>query len=300
LPTTCRCGIRPTTGRSAATSGRRELCDELIAVDIAENAVAHCRERCAGDERVSFHVNDGTSLAIAADRSVDVVFSFDSLVHAERDVLGGYLQEFVRVLTDDGVAFIHHSNTGAYEPGTYDPHNIHWRATTVSAELVERLARADGLGCMGQETVAWGNETILNDCLPARGAPIVTVCTGTRDADDMWRAHSDNTTPAAWNDMLESLVAAVPVAERHGIVLGIEPESGNVVRGAAEARRLLDEIGSTSLSTVVAAGRGELDYERYIALLAGARYAGPLVLHGLAEDEVASSVDFLRRAIARS
>jgi len=72
------------------------------------------------------------SLAVAADRSIDLVFSFDSLVHAERDVIGGYLNEFARVLADDGVAFIHHSNTGAYEPGTYDPHNIHWRATTVS------------------------------------------------------------------------------------------------------------------------------------------------------------------------
>jgi hypothetical protein len=53
---------------------------------------------------------------------------------------------------------------GAYEPGTYDPHNIHWRATTVSAELVERLAQVEGLSCIGQETVAWGNETLLNDC----------------------------------------------------------------------------------------------------------------------------------------
>jgi SAM-dependent methyltransferase len=142
----------------------RDLCDELIAVDIAENAVAHCRDRFADDARVSFHVNDGTSLAVAGDRSIDLIFSFDSLVHAERDVIGGYLTEFARVLADDGVAFIHHSNTGAYEPGTYDPHNIHWRATTVSAQLVEGLARGEGLSAISQETVAWGNETILNDC----------------------------------------------------------------------------------------------------------------------------------------
>ncbi|HEV7752383.1 MAG TPA: class I SAM-dependent methyltransferase [Baekduia sp.] len=142
----------------------RDLCDELVAVDIAETAVAHCRERFAGDGHVSFHVNDGTSLAIAEDRSVDLIFSFDSLVHAEQDVIAGYLTEFSRVLAADGVAFIHHSNIGSYEPGAYDPHNIHWRATTVSAELVERLARAAGLRCVSQETVAWGNDTILNDC----------------------------------------------------------------------------------------------------------------------------------------
>ena len=111
----------------------RDLCDELVAVDIAETAIAHCRERFAGDRACRFHVNDGTSLAVAADRSVDLVFSFDSLVHAEHDIIAGYLAEFARVLADDGVAFIHHSNMGAYEPGSYDPHNIHWRATTVSA-----------------------------------------------------------------------------------------------------------------------------------------------------------------------
>jgi SAM-dependent methyltransferase len=154
--------IAPGYGRW--TNYLRDLCDELVAVDIAENAVAHCRQRFAGDDRVSFHVNDGTSLAVAADRSVDLIFSFDSLVHAERDIIGGYLAEFARVLADDGVAFIHHSNTGAYEPGTYDPHNIHWRATTVSAQLVERLARDAGLSAISQETVAWGNETLLNDC----------------------------------------------------------------------------------------------------------------------------------------
>jgi len=142
----------------------RDLCDELVAVDIAETAVAHCRERFAGDDHVSFHVNDGTSLAIAEDRSIDLVFSFDSLVHAEREVIAGYLEEFARVLSADGVAFIHHSNMGSYAPGSYDPNNIHWRATTVSAQLVEELARAAGLRCVSQEQVAWGNHTLLNDC----------------------------------------------------------------------------------------------------------------------------------------
>jgi hypothetical protein len=113
---------------------------------------------------VTFHVNDGTSLAIADDRSVDLVFSFDSLVHAESDIIIGYLQEFARVLAQDGVAFIHHSNMAAHEPGSYDPNNIHWRATSVSAELVERHARQVGLSCISQEMVGWGTDTIANDC----------------------------------------------------------------------------------------------------------------------------------------
>jgi hypothetical protein len=42
----------------------------------------------------------------------------------------------------------------------------------------------------------------------------------------------------------------------------------------------------------VAAGRGDLDYALYLALLDGSGV--PLILHGLAEEEVAASVTFLR------
>jgi hypothetical protein len=109
-------------------------------------------------------VNDGSSLAMVENGSIDLVFSFDSLVHAELEVLGCYLRELARVLAADGVAFLHHSNMGAYAPGTYDPNDIHWRATSVSAAEIERLAETLGLSCVSQETVAWGNDSLLNDC----------------------------------------------------------------------------------------------------------------------------------------
>jgi sugar phosphate isomerase/epimerase len=49
--------------------------------------------------------------------------------------------------------------------------------------------------------------------------------------------------------------------------------------------------------TVVAAGTGTLDYALYVELLDAAGYSGPLVLHGLAEDEVPAAVAFLRRLL---
>jgi sugar phosphate isomerase/epimerase len=177
---------------------------------------------------------------------------------------------------------------------------------------------------------------------PALGTPVVTLCTGTRDPDDMWRRHPDNATPAAWRDMLASVAAALEVAEAHGVTLAFEPEHGNVVDGARAGRRLLDEAASARLRvvidaanlvtstaraaqrrvleeafellggelalahakdvredrTVVAAGTGALDYELYLALLERAGFEGDLVLHGLAEEEVAGSVAFLRAALA--
>jgi len=49
---------------------------------------------------------------------------------------------------------------------------------------------------------------------------------------------------------------------------------------------------------VVAAGKGDLDYALYLKRLSEAGYGGPLVMHGLAEEEVDSSLAFLRRKLA--
>lgn len=142
----------------------RDLCDDLIAVDIAPNAVEACRERFRDDPHVSALVGDGMSLPMAGDRSIDLVFSFDSLVHAESDVMFRYLDELGRILSDDGVAFLHHSNLGAYPKGTYDPANVHWRAPSVSGADIAKAATGVGLSCVSQELIAWGNETHLLDC----------------------------------------------------------------------------------------------------------------------------------------
>ena len=79
---------------------------------------------------------------------------------------------------------------------------------------------------------------------PALGATAVTLCTGTRDPDDMWRRHPDNALPGAWREMRATLDELIPVAAEAGVLLGIEPEVGNVVSDAQAARRLLDELGA--------------------------------------------------------
>lgn len=83
------------------------------------------------------------------------------------------------------------------------------------------------------------------------GIPMVTLCTGTRDPHDPWRAHPDNAGAAAWRDLLAEMAAAVAVADRHGILLGIEPEAGNVVSDAVAARRLIDEIAAPRVRVVI-------------------------------------------------
>ena len=92
---------------------------------------------------------------------------------------------------------------------------------------------------------------VLASACAAMGAPIITLCTGTRDPDDQWRGHRDNDAPDAWRDLLASLERAVRTAEAHDILLGVEPELANVVSSARKARQLLDQIASARVRIVL-------------------------------------------------
>jgi SAM-dependent methyltransferase len=90
-------------------------CDTLIGIDISDKCIEACRQRFADRSGATFETNDGHSLPMVADSSVDFAFSLDSLIHAEADTLKGYLTELARVLKPDGVAVLHHSNYAAYQ-----------------------------------------------------------------------------------------------------------------------------------------------------------------------------------------
>lgn len=92
---------------------------------------------------------------------------------------------------------------------------------------------------------------VLAAACPHLGTELITMCTGTRDDDYMWRAHADNDTPAAWRDMVAAMAQAVEVAVAAGVTLVLEPEVNNVVNSATKARRLLDEIASPHLRVVI-------------------------------------------------
>lgn len=181
---------------------------------------------------------------------------------------------------------------------------------------------------------------VLAQATRSLGCNLITLCTGTRDPEDMWRAHPENSSAQAWGDLLRSMEEAMAVAERQDILLGVEPETGNVVSSARKARQLLDELHSSRIKIVIdpanlfhagkvermretiqemfqlvgteiamahakelgadgttgstAPGRGILDWNYYFNTLAAMNFRGPMVLHGLAEPDVAESVRFLR------
>jgi 2-polyprenyl-3-methyl-5-hydroxy-6-metoxy-1,4-benzoquinol methylase len=179
LPTGTILEIAPGFGRW--TDYLKEHCEHLIAVDLADNCIKACQQRFASDSHISYYVNDGKSLAMIRDNSIDFVFSFDSLVHAEADVIEAYLKQFARKLTPEGVGFIHHSNIGTYQDALSQIEKIpselresivdriflgptHWRARSMTAGLFEHYCDAAGLQCISQELVNWGTEGLLIDC----------------------------------------------------------------------------------------------------------------------------------------
>jgi len=86
---------------------------------------------------------------------------------------------------------------------------------------------------------------------PTMGARFVTLCTGSRDAADQWRAHPGNQSAGAWQDLLDEFAEILPLAERHGVILGVEPEHGNVIETADRARQLLDALGTDRVKIVL-------------------------------------------------
>jgi sugar phosphate isomerase/epimerase len=175
----------------------------------------------------------------------------------------------------------------------------------------------------------------------------ITLCTGSRDPENMWRSHPLNRSPEAWRDLIASLSTALEMTEATGVTFGIEPETANVIDSAANARKLLDEIKSPRLKIIldaanlflpgdkhrmksiideavdlladdiiaahakdfldngatvehVAAGKGMLDYGYYVTKLRSAGFSGPLILHGLEENEISDSRRFVQAAVASS
>lgn len=97
--------------------------------------------------------------------------------------------------------------------------------------------------------LAWLN-AIASTCAILE-SDIVTLCTGTRDRESMWRGHQGNGSADAWADLVETIGLALAIADRHHVRLVIEPEPANVVRDADRAFKLLEEMANPRLKVVL-------------------------------------------------
>lgn len=183
VPTDTILEIAPGHGRW--TAFLKNMCKRLTIVDLSAPCIEKCRERFVNNSNISYFVNDGKNLEMVEDNSIDFIFSFDSLVHAEEEVLRAYAAEFAKKLRPDGVAFIHHSNLGEYARltaiqdlllripklvggldrlGICDNVTCHWRARSMTAAKMAFFAEKHNLRCVSQELVTWHTKSVLMDC----------------------------------------------------------------------------------------------------------------------------------------
>jgi len=174
--------IAPGFGRW--TNYLKELCKELVVVDLSELCIQRCKERFSSSTHIVYYVNDGKTLDMIPDKSIDFVFSFDSLVHAEDDVIEAYLAQLASKLKPNGVGWLHHSNLEPYKlflqikkyARIFKPFNwgvskilsfnSHWRSCSMTAEKFEQLVERAGMQTISQEKVNWGNRHyFLIDCI---------------------------------------------------------------------------------------------------------------------------------------
>ena len=132
----------------------------LLVIDIQPGNVEICRRRFAGQPHVECAANNGYDLRPAADGAFSLVYSFDSMVHFEKEVVRSYLRDTARVLRPGGRGFFHHSN---YTGGTDWRTNPHAR-NFMSRELFASHAGEAGLQVVRQMVFEWGHVPEL-DCL---------------------------------------------------------------------------------------------------------------------------------------
>jgi ubiquinone/menaquinone biosynthesis C-methylase UbiE len=178
-------------GHGRWTQFLQDRCTSLIGIDLAESCVDQCKERFRGNPNLEFYVNDGMTFPMVENGSIDFVFTFGSLVHAEADVMASYTREIARVLKPRGVAFIHHSNLEAvrnrslvYRVGRAAKRTLSrlpgrmgesvknrtyptaWRARTMSAAKMRAYVSEAGMWCAQQELMAVINDSWwLTDCM---------------------------------------------------------------------------------------------------------------------------------------
>lgn len=179
LPAPTILEIAPGFGRW--THFLKGACQNLHLVDLSEKCIEACKQRFQADTHIRYHLNDGRSLAMIPDGSIDFLFSYDSLVHVEKDVIQAYLEQLPAKLAPDGAAFIHHSNIGEFAGyfsaldrlsrgrgllsrlGVVEPGD-HKRARSMTADIFVSLASAAGLSVVSQEVVNWATRRTI-DCL---------------------------------------------------------------------------------------------------------------------------------------
>jgi ubiquinone/menaquinone biosynthesis C-methylase UbiE len=145
-------------------------------IDLSPSCVNFCRKRFTHLTNVDFHATGGRKLSLIASGSVQFVWSYDSFVHIEPDVMEDYMAEFARILSPGGRGTIHHPGTPTCRQ------RANGGRSELSADLFARIANASGLQVLSQVD-SWGprnrsNTKLFADCISTIEKPNGTTAKG--------------------------------------------------------------------------------------------------------------------------
>ena len=79
----------------------------------------------------------------------------------------------------------------------------------------------------------------------------VTLCTGSRSSESMWRMHPDSQSEEAWTDLLDTTAKVLEIAEKYDLILGLETEPNNAMNTPERCRALMDHFGAKRLQVIM-------------------------------------------------
>ena len=133
-----------------------------------------------------------------------------------------------------------------------------------SADQLTTAARATGIGIAAlsatynmtdpdphRRRAGRTSFSTLADFAMAIGCPMLTVCSGSLDAEDKWRRHPQNDAPESWRDMCQEFERLCAIAEARNLLIGVEPEPANIVSSSARAADLLADFAGSPIRIIL-------------------------------------------------
>jgi ubiquinone/menaquinone biosynthesis C-methylase UbiE len=148
----------------ACGTGRHSLqvadrIQKLYLLDSSAGALEIAREKFRNYPQVTYlHNPDGLGISqeMLPDGAVTAVFSYDAMVHFEKEAVQAYVKDSFRVLQKGGFALFHHSNYDK-NPGGKFSDNPGWR-NYMTWELFEKMAVGSGFTIVTSSVISYTSE----------------------------------------------------------------------------------------------------------------------------------------------
>lgn len=179
----------------------------------------------------------GVFTRVYASRDLDVTFKKmrkDGISHCQLNLINAGIETLPNSISDEKLREISSAS---------EKYGIMLEAITGTFNMIDPDSDVRKMGCR-QFAIQCRIASELK-------IPIITLCTGSRSPRGKWIWDDANLETSAWHDLMRSTEDILKYAEQNRIVLGVEPETSNVINTPLRARRYLDEFASQNLKIIM-------------------------------------------------